>query len=194
MDLSAVLEELRALPDQLAAWATSPAFYLQALLAVAAIVVAYLAKHLVVALTAAATAQGESRSISIVRANAGHIAAFAWPLLSLIALGIASDIGASFAGTSWLILIVRGVVALWLLHLLISRMVRNRLLRMLVRWTAIPIAILYVFGMLEPTVAYLESVSISAGNINLSAYGLLRVLIFGSLLFWLGRVSSDAGP
>lgn len=35
--------------------------------------------------------------------------------------------------------------------------------------------------------------SIDLGNIHISAYGLARTLIFGSLLFWLGRVSNATG-
>jgi small-conductance mechanosensitive channel len=39
----------------------------------------------------------------------------------------------------------------------------------------------------------LESVSIDIGNIDISLYGIARVTLFGSLLFWLGRVSSKTG-
>ena len=35
--------------------------------------------------------------------------------------------------------------------------------------------------------------SFELGNIKISAYGIIRVLIFGSILFWLGRISSNAG-
>jgi small-conductance mechanosensitive channel len=50
-----------------------------------------------------------------------------------------------------------------------------------------------VFGWLAPTVSWLESIDVAIGNIRFSAYGLLRVLIFGSLLFWLGRLTDTAG-
>ena len=35
--------------------------------------------------------------------------------------------------------------------------------------------------------------SFQAGNVKISAYGVLRVLIFGAFLFWLGRVSNSFG-
>ena len=52
---------------------------------------------------------------------------------------------------------------------------------------------MFVFNLLEPTVAWLEAVDVHIGNIRFSAYGVLRVLIFGSLLFWLGRLTDSAG-
>ena len=56
-----------------------------------------------------------------------------------------------------------------------------------------PILILYLLGLLDDLVAILESVSINIGNIDVSLYGIARVTIFGSLLFWLGRVSTQTG-
>jgi small-conductance mechanosensitive channel len=57
----------------------------------------------------------------------------------------------------------------------------------------IPVAALQVFGWLDDVTAYLDSISLQAGNIRLSLYALLRTVFFGGLLFWLGRVSSNAG-
>ena len=46
---------------------------------------------------------------------------------------------------------------------------------------------------LTPVSAYLESQYVAIGNIKISANGVARVIIFGSLLFWLGRMLSGAG-
>jgi small-conductance mechanosensitive channel len=50
-----------------------------------------------------------------------------------------------------------------------------------------------VFDWLDEVVHYLETISLQIGNFKISAYGVARVLIFGSVLFWLGRISNNAG-
>jgi small-conductance mechanosensitive channel len=50
-----------------------------------------------------------------------------------------------------------------------------------------------VFGWLDNVVVYLESYFVEIGNIRISAYGVARVVIFGGILFWLGRLSNHAG-
>jgi small-conductance mechanosensitive channel len=50
-----------------------------------------------------------------------------------------------------------------------------------------------LFGYLSSVIATLEKISLTVGNIDISLYGFIRVVIFGSLLFWLGRASSTFG-
>jgi len=57
----------------------------------------------------------------------------------------------------------------------------------------IPIALLQIFGWLDAVTAYLDSLDVNIGNIRISAYGLVRVVIFGGVLFWLGKVSNRTG-
>ena len=61
------------------------------------------------------------------------------------------------------------------------------------RWIGIPIATLHVFGVLGNVTQYLDSVSLEIGNIRLSLYTLVKAAIAGGILFWLGRLSNDAG-
>jgi len=46
---------------------------------------------------------------------------------------------------------------------------------------------------LGPLISILESMQVTLGNIQISAYGVVRVLLFGSILFWLGRLSNNTG-
>jgi small-conductance mechanosensitive channel len=191
-DFSPFLGWLESLPETIAVYLTSPTFYLQLALVGAAVILAFLA---------AVPLRRMMRSRSPVEGTAdtlrqsflAHLSALLLPLVTVVTLGAAVEIGLMLESQTWLLRICQGLAAVWLLNVAITRFVSRRLVRALVRWTAIPIALLFVFNLLEPTVAWLESIDVQIGNIRFSAYGVLRVLIFGSLLFWLGRVTDTAG-
>lgn len=115
------------------------------------------------------------------------------PLMLILAFSIAADISQMWIGQSWLIQICMSWAVIFMLYKLIVRLVHKTLFRKLALWIILPIAILQLFGWLDAVIAYLESMSFEVGNINISAYGIIRVLIFGTILFWLGRISSNAG-
>jgi len=46
---------------------------------------------------------------------------------------------------------------------------------------------------LTPIITYLDALDVQLGNIRLSAYGLARVIIFGSILLWLGIIFNNIG-
>src|SRR5690606_10601527 len=102
-------------------------------------------------------------------------------------------VGEAVVQESWLVRICQSLAVVFLLSSTINRFIRNSIVHGLVSWIAIPIAILYVLGWLDDVTAHLEAVSVELGNIKISAYGLIRVALFGSILFWLGRASDHAG-
>ena len=192
MDLVAVQEWLDARLQTLSELWGRPETYQQlGLIVVALIIALILATAGRRALRGSAgedTGAGKLRQVLL-----QHGVALLFPALLVVFLGGAVEIAAGFLGQDWLIRIAQGLAAVWLLNTLITRLVKRQIVRAVVRWTAIPIALLQVFGWLAPTVAWLETLDVEIGNIRFSAYGLLRVLIFGTLIFWLGRVSSNAG-
>lgn len=115
------------------------------------------------------------------------------PLMLILAFSIAEDISQMWIDQSWLIQICLSWAVIFMLYKLIDRLVHKVLFKKLALWIILPIAILQLFGWLDAVIAYLESMSFEVGNINISAYGIIRVLIFGTILFWLGRISSNAG-
>lgn len=116
-----------------------------------------------------------------------------FPLFNILALSISVELSTLAVGQSWLVRIAEGVAVIFVIYSLITRFVRSPIVRQLIKWIAIPIALLQVFGWLDEIVTYLESLSVQIGNIQLSAYGLVRVVIFGLLLFWVGRLTSNTG-
>lgn len=115
------------------------------------------------------------------------------PVIAILCLGVAIEFANAEIETSWLIRIVQGLFFIGLLFTLIGRLVGNRVVRSLLGWIGIPVAALYVFGWLDDITRYLDAVQLSLGNFNPSLLSLLRTLIFGALLFWLGALSNSAG-
>jgi small-conductance mechanosensitive channel len=192
MDFSPVLDWFNSLPAAIEAQLTSTGFYIQLGLLAAAVTLAMLA---------ATVLQKSLRSVRFGAGDGGgmrervtgHLHALLLPLFTVAMLGIGVELAELVPFQSWLIRIAQGLAAVWLLNTVITRFVERRVMRRLVRWIAIPIALLQVFDWLAPTVAWLEAISVTIGNIQFSAYGFIRVLIFGSLLFWLGRLTDTAG-
>ncbi|WP_372867013.1 mechanosensitive ion channel family protein, partial [Pseudomonas sp.] len=85
------------------------------------------------------------------------------------------------------------VAILLLFYSVIRNFVQNRLAAEVFKWLGMPLLFLHLLGILSDLVAILESISVNIGNIEISVYGIARVAIFGSLLFWLGRISSKTG-
>ena len=58
----------------------------------------------------------------------------------------------------------------------------------------IPLLLLHLLGLLDDLIAILESISVNVGNIEMTRpTASSRVAIFGSLLFWFGRISNRTG-
>lgn len=116
-----------------------------------------------------------------------------FPLFALMLLRIALSFSQLIAEDGWVIQVAFAIAMLLLFHSFVNLVITNRLVSSAFRWIGTPIVFLHVVGALDDVIAVLESMSVELGNIEISAYGILRTVIFGSLLFWLGRVSSNTG-
>ena len=116
-----------------------------------------------------------------------------FPLFNIVFLGIAIAVAESYLSQSWLLRVAQGIAVIFLLYTISSQYIQNQLIKVISIWLLIPVATLQVFGWLDDVTAYLDSISLTAGDIRVSVFALLRTLIFGALLFWLGRLSNNAG-
>ncbi|KJS07709.1 MAG: mechanosensitive ion channel protein [Gammaproteobacteria bacterium BRH_c0] len=116
-----------------------------------------------------------------------------FPLLTILILSIVAEISAKTLGQSWLLQSALIVAMLLVFNALIRDHVKLDFLKFVFRWVGLPLLFLHLVGLLAPLIEILESLSVTIGNIEVSMYGVLRVTLFGSLLFWLGRVSNSTG-
>jgi small-conductance mechanosensitive channel len=116
-----------------------------------------------------------------------------FPLLAIILLQISTKAGEHFEYSPWLIQAALTIATLLFFNSLISVFVTHRITAAFFRWVGLPVLLLSMLDLLPTVIAALEEISLNVGNIRISAHGVVRVLIFGGFLFWLGRASNDFG-
>ncbi|AFJ01374.1 Potassium efflux system KefA protein / Small-conductance mechanosensitive channel [Methylophaga frappieri] len=193
MDLNKITTFLSNAFDSALTLATSPSFYSQ----IGFIVLGFLAAQLVASFIRRhiplLKEPPKSGALLNLRTSIHNSRDLLLPLMMILFLSVTADISQSVLGKAGLVTIAMSWAVIFMLYKLIDRLVQKILFKKLAYYVLLPIAILHVFGWLPPVITYLEGISITLGNIELSAYGVVRVLIFGSILFWLGRLSNHAG-
>ncbi|MCA0934733.1 mechanosensitive ion channel [Vibrio alginolyticus] len=116
-----------------------------------------------------------------------------FPILAILLLRVSLEFSQLYIEDGWVMKVAFAIAILLLFNSFISLLITNPLVAKAFRWIGMPIIVFYGIGILDDIISVLESMSIDLGNIHISAYGLARTLIFGSLLFWLGRVSNATG-
>ena len=69
---------------------------------------------------------------------------------------------------------------------LVREIISDPLLKLLGRYVLLPIAAIYALGLLDEVSAALNEMTVNLGNISFSVMSLLRGIVAGSFLFWLG--------
>ena len=112
-----------------------------------------------------------------------------FPVFTITLLKLTSVLGKQYQLDAWLL----EIAMMLFLNSIISNFVVNKGIAAFLRWIGLPIVFLHLIDVLPKVIGALETVSFSVGNVDISAYGILRVLVFGILLFWLGRASNNMG-
>ncbi|MCW8107447.1 mechanosensitive ion channel [Alteromonas ponticola] len=116
-----------------------------------------------------------------------------FPILVITFLKLSATLGERYQLDPWLLKIAFIIAVLIFLNSFIRAFVGSQTVALLLRWVGLPIIFLHMIGVLPVVVSALESISIEVGNVDISAYGVVRVILFGALLFWLGRASNNLG-
>jgi len=172
---------------------TSVAFYVQLGIVAFAVVVgwmlgAYILKHVRLFREEPDSGVLEDLRWTIYRARA-----LVQPVTAAIVLGVATLISETAIGSIWLVKVAQGIALIFVVYSLITHLLQNEKVIALVKWVGLPVAVLYSMGWLNDVTDHLDSIAFTVGNIKLSVYTILRTLVFGFLLFWLGRLSNVTG-
>lgn len=179
--------------DILFGWVTSVAFYAQVSFSVAAIALAYLVAAGIKARIKILRSEPKDGPLLDIRQTLHKLRELVFPVLNIIFLGVVIQISTDVVDQGWLPRIVQGMAVIFLLYQFIGLFVKSSVIRFIVTYVGVPIAMLYVVGWLDTVMTYLDGVAIHIGDIRLSALAFARTLLFGFILFWLGRVSNDTG-
>ena len=191
--MATVEQEISTAADTLVGWLSSPQFYAQLAAIGAGVALAWFAAMLINRRVPVLKGPPEEGPLYEFRGRLYAARELLFPVLALVFLGVAVSISTETVGRSWLVRIVQGLAVVHLIYRFIAHFIKNKAVIALVTWVGIPVAMLYVLGWLDDVTGYLDTISISVGNIRLSAFALLRTLFFGAILFWFGRISNDTG-
>ena len=193
VNLEQVKSEVLGWLETVMGWLVSPQFYAQVGAIIVAAAVARIAgRKILTRLPLLSTEPGDGPLFKL-RRFAYSCRDLVTPLLTVLALAIAVAVCDAAVGSSWLTRIAQSVGVVMVLHAAINRFITHPVINAAARWIGIPVAALQVFGVLDDTTQWLDSIAFEAGNIRISVYALAKAAIFGGVLFWAGRTSSSAG-
>lgn len=174
-------------------WLTSPAAWSQfALLVVAFLAALVTTRKLLPILTRLLTPPaGQTHIIARVRRFVLIFVPLLLPLLAYLFTGIGEGIVRSLFDSGAVIAFGKRVFLFLAARILVRDIVKDGFLRLMGRYILIPVAALYALGLMDDAVAYLNTLNVSLGNITLSVMAIIRGVIAGGVLFWLGRWSND---
>ncbi|GAC15333.1 mechanosensitive ion channel family protein [Aliiglaciecola lipolytica] len=134
-----------------------------------------------------------SESAHPMRKLAYRVGYLVYPLIALFTLKIIIEAGQNAGFSVWLLHTALTIAVLLFYYSMIRVFVVNAIAAKLFLWVGLPILLLHLTGNLPIVISALEEVSLNLGNVNITAYGVVRVIIFGAVLFWLGRASNSFG-
>ena len=115
------------------------------------------------------------------------------PVLAYALTALGEQVTRSLFGSGAVIAFGKRIFVFLAVRRIVREIVTDPFLKTLGNYVVMPVAGLYVVGLLDPLVAVLASNGVSMGRINFSFLAIARAVIAGSVLFWLGRWSADQG-
>ena len=115
-------------------------------------------------------------------------------LLPLLAYGftaLGEAVTRSLFGSGAVIAFGKRVFLFLAARALAKHIITDPFLKMLARYILVPVAALYAVGFLDAVIAALDGAVVNLGNISFSALAIVRGVIAGSILFWLGQWSNS---
>src|SRR5476651_33355 len=191
MDLNDIIESLQGAAQSVGAQVTSPWFYLQLGLILAAAGIAFAAG-------AAVRARVDTTSL-----------AMGWPaplrLFMRVLVGSASTavfaveitlarvvmLTSTWPSRSYLLEVSASLAFAWLIIRLVTSFIRNEFIVRLVSLSAWLVAALSILGQLEPAIDALDSVSIVLGGLRLTPLLLIKLGVLLVVALWLSSVASN---
>jgi len=174
-------------------WLLSPAAWSQFGLLIGAYLLARLINRLLAPrITALLTPDTANQSI-LAKARR-FVLVFLPLLLPLLAYGftaVGEIVTRSLFGSGAVIAFGKRVFLFLAARALAKHIITDPFLRTLAKYVLVPVAALYAVGFLDPVITALDAAKVNLGNISFSALSVVRGIIAGSILFWLGQWSNS---
>ena len=113
------------------------------------------------------------------------------PLLAYGFTGMAENITRSVFGSGEVIAFGKRVFLFLAVRILVHRIIQDPFLKVLGKYVLIPVAAIYAIGLLDEVTAWLEGTIVPLGNMSFDLLWLIKAIVMGGVIFWLGRWSND---
>lgn len=113
------------------------------------------------------------------------------PLLAYVFTGIGEAVVRSIFDSGAVIALGKRLFMFLAVRILARDIVTDPLFKLLGKFVALPVAGLYVLGLLDLVQATLEETIVPLGNLSFSVMSLIQFIIVGGIIFWFGRWSND---
>jgi potassium efflux system protein len=174
-------------------WLTSPAAWSQfGLLLVAYFAALMVRRALSPPLTQILTPPEDNQSIiATTRRFALIFLPLLLPLLAFAFTALGEQITRSLFGSGAVIAFGKRIFLFIAAQILVRDIIREPFLKLLGRFVLVPVAFVSAIGLLPALVTWLNGTVVPLGNLSFSLLWLLRFVVLGGLIFWLGRWSND---
>ena len=113
------------------------------------------------------------------------------PLLAYAFTGMGESITRSIFGSGDVIAFGKRVFLFLAVRILVNRIIQDPFLKLLGKYILIPVAAIYMFGLLDEVSAWLESTIVPLGNMSFDLLWAIKAIVLGGVIFWLGRWSNE---
>ncbi|MHA7827201.1 MAG: mechanosensitive ion channel family protein [Roseovarius sp.] len=174
-------------------WLLSPAAWSQFALLVAAYLLAFvLARKFRPALTRLLTPPpGQDNVIARSRRFMLLCIPLILPLLAYGLTGMGESLTRSIFGSGAVIAFGKRVFLFLAVRILVRDILTDPFLKLIGNYVLIPVAALYALGLLDPVTAKLAATVVPLGNLSFDVLWLIKAVVAGGVVFWLGRWSND---
>ncbi|WP_299401042.1 mechanosensitive ion channel domain-containing protein [uncultured Roseobacter sp.] len=173
-------------------WALSPAAWSQFALLILAYLLAVLVARRLRGVLKRLLTPAEDAETALARARRTSLLALPL-LLPLLAYGFTAmgeSVVRSLFDSGAVIAFGKRLFMFLAVRTLVREIITDPFLKLLGRYVLTPIAALYAVGLLDPLMLKLSEITITLGNISFSVMSLVRGVLAGGILFWLGGWSN----
>jgi small-conductance mechanosensitive channel len=173
-------------------WLLSPAAWSQfALLVVAFVAALWLSRKLKDPITRWLSPAEDNQSIlAKTRRFLAQFVPLLFPLLAYGLTGVGENITRSLFGSGEVIAFGNRVILFIAVRIMVKDVVQDPLFKAIGKYFLVPIAGLHALGLMGVVTQQLDATIVPLGNLSFSLLFLVRFLIVGGVIFWLGRWSN----
>ncbi len=174
-------------------WLLSPAAWSQFVLLVAAYLIAlFMARRAQGVLKTILTPPEEQTNIiARLRRYVLLFLPLMLPLFAYLFTAVGEGVTRSLFDSGTVIAFGKRLFLLLAVRIIVRDIVQDPFLKLLGRYIILPAMAIFVVGLWDDLITFLGDSRVSLGNINFSLLSLVRGILAGIVLFWLGRWSND---